>query len=123
MWTSSKKRGQKIRRRFSKFSRKTTDQTVEHIQENVIERVSHIRHIRLLILEWSLLVLAIIMLSITQAFWYVDSYRIDAWTEGGTYTEATLGKVSSLNPLFATTSSEKVLSKPRQIIPGTLVQR
>lgn len=117
MWTSSKKRGQKIRRRFSKFSKKTTDQTVEHIQENVIERVSHIRHIRLLILEWSLLVLAIIMLSITQAFWYVDSYRIDAWTEGGTYTEATLGKVSSLNPLFATTSSEKVLSK---LMFGTL---
>ena len=111
MLTSSKKRGQKIKRRFSRFSRKTTDQTVEHIQENVIERVSHIRHIRLLILEWSLLVLAIIMLSVTQAFWYVDSYRVDGWTSGGTYTEATLGKVASLNPLFATTSSEKVLSR------------
>lgn len=117
MWTSSKKRGQKIKKRFSKFSKKTTDQTVEHIQENVIERVSHIRHIRLLIFEWSLLVLAIIMLSITQAFWYVDSYRVDAWARGGTYTEATLGKVSSLNPLFATTSSEKVLSK---LMFGTL---
>lgn len=106
-----KKRGQKIGRRFSRFSRKKTDQTVEHIQENIIERVSHIRHIRLLILEWSLLVLAIIMLSITQAFWYVDSYRIEGWKRGGTYTEGTLGKVASLNPLFASTSSEKVLSK------------
>ena len=111
MLGKSKKRGQKIKRHFSRISRKTTDQTVEHIQENVIERVSHIRHIRLLIFEWSLLVLAIIMLSITQGFWYVDSYRVDAWSRGGTYTEATLGKVSSLNPLFATTSSEKVLSK------------
>ena len=107
----AKKRGQKISRRFSRFSRKTTDQTVEHIQENIIERVSHIRRIRLLILEWSLLVLAIIMLSITQAFWYVDSYSTEGWAKGGTYTEATLGKVSSMNPLFATTSSEKVLSK------------
>lgn len=106
-----KKRGQKIGRRFSRFSRKKTDQTVEHIQENLIERVSHIRHVRLLILEWSLLILAIIMLSITQGFWYVDSYRIEGWNRGGTYTEATLGKVASLNPIFATTSSEKVLSK------------
>ncbi|MBQ8992081.1 hypothetical protein IJ103_01655 [Candidatus Saccharibacteria bacterium] len=111
MRTKIKKRGQKISRRFSRFSKKTTDQTVEHIQENIIERVSHIRRIRLLILEWSLLVLAIIMLSITQAFWYVDSYRVEGWGRGGTYTEATLGKVASLNPLFASTSSEKVLSK------------
>ncbi|MDO4889443.1 MAG: ABC transporter substrate-binding protein [Candidatus Saccharibacteria bacterium] len=111
MHSRVKKRGQKISRRFSRFSRKKTDQTVEHIQENIIERVSHIRHIRLLILEWSLLVLAIIMLSVTQAFWYVDSYRVEGWGRGGTYTEATIGKVASLNPIFASTSSEKVLSK------------
>ena len=117
MQTKVKKRGQKIKRRFSRFSKKTTDQTVEHIQENIIERVSHIRRIRLLILEWSLLVLAIIMLSITQGFWYVSSYQIEGWGRGGTYTEATLGKVSSLNPLFASTSSEKVLSK---LMFGTL---
>ncbi len=36
---------------------------------------------------------------------------MSAFTSGGTFTEATLGKVSSLNPLFASTSSEKTLSK------------
>ena len=111
MRSKVKKRGQKISRRFSRFSKKTTDQTVEHIQENIVDRVSHIRRIRLLILEWSLLILAIIMLSIKQAFWYVNSYSTEGWKRGGTYTEATLGKVASLNPLFAATSSEKVLSK------------
>ncbi|MBQ7040772.1 hypothetical protein IJN73_01740 [Candidatus Saccharibacteria bacterium] len=117
MRSKTKARGQKIRRRFSRFSRKTADASVEHIQENIIERVSHIRRIRLLIVEWSLLVLAIIMLSVTQGFWYVSSYQIEGWGKGGTYTEATLGKVSSLNPLVASTSSEKVLSK---LMFGTL---
>jgi peptide/nickel transport system substrate-binding protein len=62
-------------------------------------------------LEWALLVLAIIMLSITQAFLYAESYAVTAFTSGGTYSEATLGRINSLNPLFATTSSEKTLSR------------
>lgn len=111
MSNKSKSSGQNIRKRLSHISHKASEEGKEHIRENVIERVSHIRQIRLLILEWSLLVLAIIMLSITQAFWYAESYAATVFTTGGTYTEATLGKVSSLNPLFATTSSEKTLSK------------
>ena len=51
------------------------------------------------------------MLAITQAFWFGNSYAENTFTSGGTYTEATIGKVTSLNPLFATTSSEKTLSR------------
>ncbi|MBQ3306446.1 ABC transporter substrate-binding protein [Candidatus Saccharibacteria bacterium] len=105
------KRGQKIIKKLSRFSKKAGESGREHIQENLVERVDHIKNVRLLILEWSLLVLAIIMLSVTQAFWYAESYSIESWGKGGTYTEATLGKVNSLNPLFASTSSEKALSK------------
>ena len=36
---------------------------------------------------------------------------MQTYTYGGTYTEATLGEVKSLNPLFANTNSEKALSK------------
>ena len=106
-----KKSGQKIIKRFSRFSRKASEEGKEHIRENVIERISHIKTIRLLILEWALLVLAIIMLSVTQAFLYSESYAVTTFTSGGTYSEATLGRVNSLNPLFATTNSEKALSK------------
>ncbi|MBQ6355385.1 hypothetical protein IJJ18_03180 [Candidatus Saccharibacteria bacterium] len=105
------KRGQKIIRKFSRFSKKAGENSMEHIQENLVERVDHIKNVKLLILEWSLLVLALIMLSVTQAFWYAESYSVDSWGKGGTYTEGTLGKVNSLNPLFASTSSEKALSK------------
>ena len=115
------KSGQKrIEKHFLRFRRKVSkagDSSVEHIQENLVERIDNARKVRLLILEWVLLVTAIIALAITQSFWYRESYAVETFTEGGTYTEATLGKVNSLNPLFATTNSEKALSR---LMFGTL---
>ena len=106
-----KKSGRKLARRVSRFSKKAGAESKEHIRENFLERISHIKDIRLLILEWSLLVIVIIMLSVTQSFLYSESYATAAYAKGGTYSEATLGRVNSLNPLFASTDSEKVLSK------------
>lgn len=106
-----KKRGRKIGKRFLRFSRRAGEEGKEHIRENFIDRISHVKNVRLLILEWSLLVLAIIMLSITQSFLYAESYAVTTFTSGGTYSEATLGRVNSLNPLFATSSSEETLSR------------
>ena len=103
--------GQKIARKFTRLSKKASVATLEHVEENLVDRLSHIRRVRLLILEWALLVAAIIFLSITQAYWYTDSYSVNAYRSGGTYTEATMGEVKTLNPLFASTSSEKTLSK------------
>ena len=106
-----KKRGQKLVKRVSHFSKKAGEESKEHLRENVVERISHIKNIKLLILEWSLLILVFIMLSITQSFLYTESYATDTYIEGGTYSEATLGRINSLNPLFANTDSEKALSK------------
>ena len=103
--------GQKIVRRFKLFSKKAGEATIEHVEENIIDRFSHIRRVRLLILEWALLVIAIVFLSITQAYWYSDSYATETYRKGGTYTEGTLGEVKTLNPLFASTNSEKTISK------------
>ncbi|MBQ3297014.1 hypothetical protein IJH01_02740 [Candidatus Saccharibacteria bacterium] len=111
MANSLKKRGQKFIRKFSRASIKASEQSSERIRKNLIERVSHIKNVRLLILEWGLLVVGLIMLALAQAFWFGDSYAENVYTTGGTYTEATIGEVNSMNPLFATTNSEKVLSK------------
>ena len=111
MKDTTKKRGQRIIRRFSRASIKASEEGKEHIKENLIDRFSHIADIRLLILEWSLLVAALMMLAFTQAFWFGNSYAENVFVNGGTYIEATLGDVKSLNPLFATTSSEKTLSR------------
>ena len=106
-----KKRGQKLAKRWESFSAQAKETSREHIQENLIERLPNARRVRLLILEWCLLIVVIVSLALTQAFWYRQSYATQAYVGGGSYTEATLGKVNSLNPLFAKTSSEKALSK------------
>lgn len=111
MAASLKKRGQKFIRRFSRASIKASEEGKEHIKENFIDRLSHVKRIRLLIFEWSLLVLTLITLSIAQAFWFGNSYAENVFVAGGTYTEGTIGKINSMNPLFATTSSEKTLSR------------
>ncbi len=100
----------KKQRLVRKMSR-TTAKSKRHIERNFLGRLSHIENIRLLIFEWGLLVFALIMLAATQAFWFAHSYAEDTFGEGGTYSEATLGTVSTLNPWFATTSSEKTLSR------------
>lgn len=111
MKNSIQKRGRRFVRRFSRASAKAGEEGKEHIKENIVERFSHIANIRLLILEWSLLVVALIMFAVAQAFWFGDSYAENVFVKGGVYTEATLGEVKTMNPLFATTSSEKVLSR------------
>ena len=111
MGTSTKKRGQKFIKRFSRLSRKASTESKEHLKENLLDRISHIQSIRLLIFEWALLIVALFLIAITQAFWFANSYSGNYFTTGGTYSEATLGKVNSMNPLFATTSSEKTLSR------------
>lgn len=106
-----KKRGQKIAKKWERFSAQAKEGSREHIKENIISRLPNARRVRLLMLEWVLLVVVIISLALTQAFWYIQSYSVQAFTDGGTYIEATVGRVNSLNPLFATTNSEKALSK------------
>ncbi|MFC2702199.1 MAG: ABC transporter substrate-binding protein [Candidatus Nanosyncoccus sp.] len=106
-----KKSGRKIFKKISLFSKRVHRDGQEHIKENLIDHISHIKDIRLYILEWILLVTVIILLSITQAYWYLNSFAVETYTKGGTYTEATLGKINSFNPLFATTSSEETLSR------------
>ena len=111
MKSSIRKRGQRFIRKFSRASVRAGEEGKEHIKENLFMRFSHIANVRLLVVEWCLLVSALILFAITQAFWFSGSYAVNVFSEGGTYTEATLGGVKSLNPLFATTNSEKVLSK------------
>ncbi len=111
MKTPFKKRGQKVLNRVSRLSEAAAASGEEHIKENFLSRLSHIGDVRLFVAEWGLLVFALFMLALTQSFWFSDSYSFSAFTTGGTYTEGTLGRVSSLNPLFASTNSEKTLSR------------
>lgn len=111
MKQGAKKNKVRLSKRLELATQQAGSGSKEHIKENFINRLQHAKQVRLLILEWILLVVVITSLALTQAFWYQQSYSTTSFISGGVYTEATLGKVNSLNPIFATTNSEKVLSR------------
>ena len=113
-----KKSGQKIFTKLSRIGHRASEAGKIHIKENLIARSGSVKHVRLWVLEWILLVSAIILFAIVQMIWYQNSYQTTVFVEGGSYTEATLGKINSMNPLYATTSSEKALA--RLLFPGLL---
>ncbi|MBR2855499.1 hypothetical protein IKE99_00975 [Candidatus Saccharibacteria bacterium] len=117
MGSSIKKRGRKIIRKFSRATARAGEESKEHIKENFLSRLGSVGNIKLLVFEWGLLIVALVLLAIAQAFWFAGTYAEDVFVNGGNYIEATLGDVSSMNPLFATTNSEKVLSR---LMFGTL---
>ena len=106
-----KKRGQKITKKLVKISKKTVSIGKNHLEKNLSSRIPHIKNVRLLVFEWVLLMSVIIFFSFSQGIWQAESYRSNAFGVGGSYTEGTLGPINSMNPIFATTSSEKTLSK------------
>lgn len=83
----------------------------KHFSERFVGRLSNIREVRLWVAEWALLVTVVFLLALTQNTWYGESFETEAFVRGGEYSEATLGNVNSMNPLYATTSSEKTLAK------------
>jgi len=106
-----KKSGQKIVKKLSRIGHRASQFSKTHVKEHLIARVSHVKHVRLWILEWLLLVSAITLFAVVQTIWHHNSYETAVFVRGGAYAEATLGQINSMNPLYATTSSEKTLAK------------
>jgi peptide/nickel transport system substrate-binding protein len=113
MRKKSKKSG---RSRFSRKSittvyHESADKVGKHFSDNFISRIKNIHEVRLWVIEWILLVLAVFLFSIVQIIWYSDSYKTEAFINGGDFSEAVLGDVNSMNPLYAATNSEKTLGR------------
>ncbi len=70
-----KKRGQKFSKRLEHFSAQAKESSREHLQENLIRRLPNARQVRLLILEWGLLVVVVISLALTQLFCIINLTR------------------------------------------------
>ncbi len=106
------KSGQLRKRRTPlRVVREAREKAGEHFSERFVGRLANVREVRLWVAEWALLVLVVFLLAIVQIIWYGESYEREAFVRGGDYSEATLGKVNSMNPLYATTSSEKTLAR------------
>ena len=90
--------------------KKVEGATVKHARHFVFKRMDSIRDVRRHIILWVLTIGLIIGASGLQLMWYQQSYRAIADANDGTYAEAVLGPVNTLNPIFASTSAEESAS-------------
>ena len=96
---------------LSRRMRKAEGATVRHARKFIFRRLGNVREVRRHILLWLVAVGVLIAATGLQLMWYQQNYRTTASEVDGTYAEAVLGPVETMNPLFATTSAEESLSK------------
>lgn len=81
--------------------------TVKHARRFVFKRWDSFREARRHIALWVLAIGIIIGATGLQFWWYQQDYRANAYAKDGTYAEAVLGPVDTLNPIFAKSSAEE----------------
>lgn len=94
-------------RDLSRRMKKVEGATVKHARRFVFRRLDNFREVRRHIAIWVLAIGVVIGASGLQLMWYQQSYRTVAFANDGTYAEAVLGPVNTLNPIFASTSAEE----------------
>ena len=93
---------------LSSRAKKAETATVRHARKFIFERISNVQAVRRHIVGWTVLVGFLIAVAALQLLWFQRSYMItDAPAEGGTYAEAALGPINTLNPLYASTIAER----------------
>lgn len=93
-------------KRFSKRVKKAEGATIRHARKFITTRLDNIRSVRRHVIGWLLLVGVMIVAVGAQFMWFRDSYQLAGAAPGGTYAEAALGPIETLNPLYATSSAE-----------------
>lgn len=91
--------------------KKVEGASVKHARRFVFKRWENFREARRHIALWVLVIGVIIGATGLQMWWYQKEYRVDAYATGGTYAEAVLGPVDTLNPIFAKSSAEESIGE------------
>lgn len=97
----------KARRRvIAKKAKKAEGATLRHAHRFLVKRWDNVRDVRRRILVWMIGVALLIVTVGIQMLWFQQSYLKTTPIAGGTYAEAALGPVDTLNPLYATSDAE-----------------
>ncbi|MEP7205149.1 MAG: peptide ABC transporter substrate-binding protein [Candidatus Saccharibacteria bacterium] len=95
---------------LSRRMRRVEGVTVRHARKFVVKRWSSAREVRHRIITWVVATGLLIGAVGLQLMWYQRSYQSNTVASNGTYVEAVLGPVDTLNPLFASNSAEDSVS-------------
>lgn len=98
-------------KKFSKRVRKAETATVRHARKFLVGRLENIRSVRRHVISWLLLVGMMIVIVGLQLMWFQYSYQTTTPASGGTYAEASLGPIDTLNPLYASSDAEVAASR------------
>ena len=104
-------RGRFNRKKIAKIYHESANKVTKHFSDNFISRLENVHDVRLWVIEWILLIAVVFLFAIVQIIWYKGAYETEAYVRGGDYTEAVLGDINSMNPLYATTNAEKSLAR------------
>lgn len=97
-------------RKISKHMKKVESATVRHTHKFLIKRWNNVREVQIHVIGWIIVIGLLIAATGLQLMWYQRGYLTKTASNDGTYAEAVLGPVDSLNPLFASSSAEQSLS-------------
>jgi peptide/nickel transport system substrate-binding protein len=98
-------------KKLSKRAKKAEGATLRHAHKFIVHRWENIRSVRRHVISWLVLIGLLIAGVGIQLNWFQRSYSTDAPAAGGTYAEAALGPLDTLNPIYATTSAESSATK------------
>lgn len=99
------------RRKISKRLKRAEKATTKHAHRFILKRLDSLRASRQHIIAWLVLVSAVIAVVGMQLGVSSHQYTVEAPVGGGTYAEGVVGKLDTLNPLYASTSPEVAASR------------
>ena len=85
--------------------------TTRHANKFILRRIDSIRESRREIITWLAIVGVMILGVILQFGWFENTYTTPAAAEGGSFAEATLGPIETLNPLYVSSDAELTASR------------
>lgn len=99
------------KRKITKQMHKVEGATIKHTHKFIIKRWSSVRESQRSIFLWVLAMGILIAATGLQLMWFQQSYKESAPANDGTYVEAVLGPIDTLNPLFASSSAEQSVNE------------
>lgn len=98
------------RKIIKKHLRKAESVTIRHTHKFIIKRWSNVRDVQMTVMVWMIVMGFLILATGLQLMWFQRSYLTNAAAKDGTYAEAVLGPVDTLNPILASSSAEQSAS-------------
>lgn len=91
--------------------RKAETASIRHAHKFVLKRWRNVREVRRIVVSWLIAVGCLIAAAGLQLYWDQQSYQTVVGAHGGTYAEAAIGSVDTLNPLFASSPAAIAVSQ------------